>query len=139
MNDNTLTHWGVKGMKWGVRRYQNPDGSLTPAGQKRQRRLADRSRKKDMRAAVKNRRLLSDDELDSRIRRIEKEKRLRDLTDEEINRGRKATKEVLSTSGKKVATTVVTGAATYGVKAAMTRKFDADEAASYMAPKPKNK
>lgn len=30
-----LTHWGIKGMKWGRRRYQNKDGSLTPAGKKR--------------------------------------------------------------------------------------------------------
>ena len=35
MQDTTLTHWGVKGMKWGVRRYQNKDGSLTAAGKKR--------------------------------------------------------------------------------------------------------
>lgn len=30
-----LRHHGIKGMKWGVRRYQNKDGSLTPAGKKR--------------------------------------------------------------------------------------------------------
>ena len=32
---NDLRHHGIKGMKWGVRRYQNKDGSLTPAGKKR--------------------------------------------------------------------------------------------------------
>lgn len=30
-----IAHHGIKGMKWGVRRYQNPDGSLTPEGRKR--------------------------------------------------------------------------------------------------------
>lgn len=33
--ENELMHWGIKGMKWGIRRYQNKDGSLTPAGRKR--------------------------------------------------------------------------------------------------------
>lgn len=33
--DGELYHWGTKGMKWGIRRYQNKDGSLTPAGKKR--------------------------------------------------------------------------------------------------------
>lgn len=34
-NDNDLIHYGVLGMKWGIRRYQNPDGSLTKEGRKK--------------------------------------------------------------------------------------------------------
>ena len=35
MTDHEFYHHGIKGMKWGVRKYQNKDGSLTPAGKKR--------------------------------------------------------------------------------------------------------
>lgn len=30
-----LCHYGIRGMRWGIRRYQNPDGSLTTAGRNR--------------------------------------------------------------------------------------------------------
>lgn len=33
--DDTIVHHGIKGQKWGVRRYQNEDGSLTEEGRKR--------------------------------------------------------------------------------------------------------
>lgn len=41
MDSNELCHHGVKGQKWGVRRYQNKDGSLTYAGKKRALKIQD--------------------------------------------------------------------------------------------------
>lgn len=37
VRESDLTHHGIKGQKWGIRRFQNKDGSLTAAGKKHQR------------------------------------------------------------------------------------------------------
>lgn len=47
MQDMILVHHGVKGMKWGVRRYQNKDGSLTAAGKKQQQKRERRANELD--------------------------------------------------------------------------------------------
>ena len=42
-----LAHHGIKGQRWGVRRFQNPDGTLTPEGKERYRKNAVKSLLKD--------------------------------------------------------------------------------------------
>lgn len=49
-SNGELYHWGVKGQKWGIRRYQNKDGSLTAAGRKR---YSDDPKVAESKAAVK--------------------------------------------------------------------------------------
>lgn len=56
MNNNELYHFGVKGMKWGVRRYRNKDGSLTPKGVKRYGNMSDDKLQKSLYKQVKKER-----------------------------------------------------------------------------------
>ena len=46
--NNELYHNGVKGMKWGVRRYQNSDGSLTLTGKRRFKQVSNDAKKSDL-------------------------------------------------------------------------------------------
>ena len=85
MDNKELYHWGVKGMKWGVRRYQNSDGSLTPAGKKRY--------NKDYESQAKN---MSDSELRSQINRMNLERRYMDLS----KSGKSRVTDTLDTTGK---------------------------------------
>lgn len=59
MENNELAHVGVKGMRWGQRRYQNKDGSLTPEGklryQKKKDKALKKAQKKDLKAQKKAR------------------------------------------------------------------------------------
>lgn len=68
---NELYHHGVKGQRWGIRRYQNKDGTLTPAGKKRA------ASKRDYSSEIKN---MSNDELRKKVNRLQMESRYYDLT-----------------------------------------------------------
>ena len=146
MDNNELYHYGVLGMKWGVRRYQNPDGSLTEAGK---RRYADKEVKKMRKADSKYRRTLSDDEIRRKVERIKLEKQLKELTKEDLSPGRKFTENILSSSGGKILTAVTVGVGTYAAKSIIgnpgilkkgidLKKVNWKEMAAYI-PKPKNK
>lgn len=54
--DDYLAHHGIKGQKWGVRRYQNEDGSLTEAGKKRYMSMNDKKLYKTLKKEIRQRR-----------------------------------------------------------------------------------
>ena len=90
MSSNELTHHGIKGMRWGVRRYQNKDGTLTKAGRKKMAKLdkeyskltgQNRNRNRNRNTESPNTRLskMTDDEIRTRINRINLERDYLDL------------------------------------------------------------
>lgn len=96
MDNNELYHFGIKGMKWGVRRYQNKDGTLTNAGRKRrQENIHDDYKKVHDKKSIKS---MSDAELRSRNNRLQMEKQYRDLTKRTI-KGKKIIQAFIGTAG----------------------------------------
>lgn len=132
---NYLEHHGILGMKWGVRRFENKDGSLTAAGKKRYSKKRERELKKD----IKNRSTLSEKELDTKINRLRKENEFVRLANENLGAGKSEVHRVLKESGKQVLGRVATGVTIYAVHRALSRNTKLTEVADYVAPKPKSK
>lgn len=71
--EDYLKHFGILGMKWGVRRYQNPDGTLTEEGKRRYGKDSDDSK------PSKKVSEMTDEELSGAINRMRNEKAYKDL------------------------------------------------------------
>lgn len=113
--DNFLAHYGVKGMKWGVRR-----GVIKSGKERTNREEKVRASRKTSRT---RRQTLSDKNLDQLVKRLEQEKKLKSLLDEDLSPGRTATKKLLANVGTKVAGTVLAGAGVWAIKSALDGSF----------------
>ena len=143
MPDYVLVHHGTKGMKWGVRRYQNKDGSLTAAGRARQRfrdAIDKRKAKKQAKIDAKNLkrrdreeflerhkpvRMLSDDDLKKRINRLTLEKQYKTLVKdvETVSKGKKILDKVIENASENVGTQLATYLFGKGVNKIATEVF----------------
>lgn len=88
---NYLVHHGILGQKWGIRRFQNEDGSLTPAGKKRYDVDVSRQTGRIQRESISK---LSDRELIDRLNRVRAEKQYAELTEELYRPGRRRAKNL---------------------------------------------
>lgn len=121
MNNTYLAHHGILGMKWGVRRSE---AQLARARGHSSKSSDDKNEVSARKAAVKNRRTMSDADLKKKIERLKLEREFKNLTEDDIAPGRKYVSEILSASGKKALTVAAAGAMTYAVKTAMTKEFN---------------
>lgn len=123
---NELYHHGIKGMHWGVRRFQNPDGTLTAAGKRREQANSDRAARKEATRQrdwnAKNSSQLSDKELTDQILRLQREKQLKQLTDDVVRPGRKKVKDLMDRYGQQALSAVVTTATAAYITNKMTAR-----------------
>lgn len=110
MNKTYLTHHGIKGQRWGVRRFQNDDGTLKPSGKAR---YNDNGKKKkavdmsDEDLAKSNKRLQSEQQYNQLTGRPYKN--LTSKTDITIKAGASAVGSFLAVSGVMALKDFVTG------------------------------
>lgn len=116
METTELYHHGIKGMKWGIRRFQKKDGSLTPEGKKRYSENdndsdSSNSSKSKTSSSSKSVSEMSDDELRTRLNRINLELQYKDavarMTPDRTKRARKVLADLGEQAVRNVGTKLI--------------------------------
>ena len=115
-----LAHYGIKGQKWGIRRFQNEDGSYTDLGRRLRKTLGvGKERRKPPESSkwrAKEAGYLSDEELNRRLNRLNKEKQYKEMTASRLTKTRKWV--------TKTAEAVLIGTAIAALKGAVKTKYE---------------
>lgn len=104
-----LVHHGIRNQKWGLRRFQNPDGSLTPAGRERYgvgKKQSDTDGDTDSKSPPKTKERvgdMTDDELRARINRLNMEEQYANLISRKKTRDGGVVKELLGKATRNLA------------------------------------
>lgn len=104
---NQLYHHGILGMKWGVRRYQNADGTRTSAGKKREGSSGEPAKKGDTQSKKLSE--FSNDDLRRLNERLQLEDAYKKLTKDRIKTGESWVKKSISTAGQQALTEITKG------------------------------
>jgi hypothetical protein len=114
---NYISHHGIKGQKWGIRRFQNRDGTRTLLGRKRERERESVDhdtliKSTDAKQLYKYRDQLSDRELQDRLNRLRNEDALRQMANpkEKVKQGKTVGGKILNKVGEKSAEIVAAAA-----------------------------
>lgn len=121
MENRELYHYGIKGMRWGIRRKLNKGGTSSKSGKKKRDDDIDAHEDYKSAHAKSNVKSMSNAELRARINRLQMERQLKDLSKNERSAGSKFVTDVLANAAKETAKNYVAQYMKKGIDAAIKK------------------